>query len=144
MSIALITDASTLHLNGTQQMTALMPEDSRTQAEEIVIRFKTARPRGLLLATSLENSADRLQIYLEEGKAQMQIRISDQEKVRRQEPLIQDLRANCELRHEFLSEFQISILPPSRPSHQAISTRARGRRDEVGECRRAVVEKRRY
>jgi leucine-rich repeat transmembrane neuronal protein 1/2 len=79
----LITDASTLHLNGTQQMTALMPEDSRTQAEEIIVRFKTARPRGLLLATSLENSADRLQIYLEEGKAQMQIRINDQEKVRR-------------------------------------------------------------
>jgi len=79
----LITDASTLHLNGTQQMTALMPDDSRTQAEEIIVRFKTARPRGLLLATSLENSADRLQIYLEEGKAQMQIRINDQEKVRR-------------------------------------------------------------
>lgn len=59
-----------------------MPEDSRTQAEEIIIRFKTARPRGLLLATSLENSADHLQIYLEEGKAQVQIHIGDREKVR--------------------------------------------------------------
>ncbi|XP_011062450.1 PREDICTED: neurexin-1 [Acromyrmex echinatior] len=74
-------DASTLHLNGTQQMTALMPEDSRTQAEEIVVRFKTTRPRGLLLATSFENSADRLQIYLEEGKAHMLIHIGDREKL---------------------------------------------------------------
>ncbi|CAK9814938.1 Nrxn1 [Anthophora quadrimaculata] len=74
-------DASTLHLNGTQQMTALMPEDSKTQAEEIVVRFKTTRPRGLLLSTSLENSPDRLQIYLEEGKAKMLIHIGDKEKI---------------------------------------------------------------
>jgi len=82
MLLFFIADASTLHLNGTQQMTALMPEDSRTQAEEIVVRFKTTRPRGLLLATSFENSADRLQIYLEEGKAYMLIHIGDREKVR--------------------------------------------------------------
>ncbi|XP_014473358.1 PREDICTED: neurexin-1 isoform X1 [Dinoponera quadriceps] len=74
-------DASTLHLNGTQQMTALMPEDSRTQAEEVIVRFKTTRQRGLLLATSLENSSDRLQIYLEEGKARMLIHIGDREKI---------------------------------------------------------------
>lgn len=62
-------------------MTALMPEDSRTQAEEVVVRFKTAKPRGLLLATSLENSSDRLQLSLEEGKAKMLIHIGDREKV---------------------------------------------------------------
>ncbi|KAI4502251.1 hypothetical protein M0802_002933 [Mischocyttarus mexicanus] len=73
-------DASTLHLNGTQQMTALMPDDSRTQAEEVIVRFKTTRPRGLLIATSLENSSDRLQIFLEEGKAKMLIHIGDKEK----------------------------------------------------------------
>ncbi|XP_024942008.1 neurexin-1 isoform X3 [Cephus cinctus] len=74
-------DASTLHLNGSQQMTALMPEDSRTQAEEVVVRFKTTRPRGLLLATSLENSSDRLQLSLEDGNAKMLIHIGDREKV---------------------------------------------------------------
>ncbi|XP_076166768.1 neurexin 1 isoform X2 [Ptiloglossa arizonensis] len=73
-------DASTLHLNGTQQMTALMPEDSKTQVEEMIVRFKTTRPRGLLISTSLENSPDRLQIYLEEGKAKMLIHIGDKEK----------------------------------------------------------------
>lgn len=62
-------------------MTALMPEDSKTQTEEIVVRFKTTRPRGLLLATSLENSPDRLQIYLEDGKAKMLIHVGDKEKV---------------------------------------------------------------
>ncbi|XP_076226293.1 neurexin 1 isoform X6 [Nomia melanderi] len=74
-------DASTLHLNGTQQMTALMPEDSKTQAEEISVRFKTTKPRGLLLSTSLENSPDRLQIYLDEGKAKMLIHVGDKEKI---------------------------------------------------------------
>ncbi|XP_054001780.1 neurexin-1 isoform X3 [Hylaeus anthracinus] len=74
-------DASTLHLNGTQQMTALMPEDSRTQAEEVIVRFKTTRPRGLLISTGLENNPDRLQIYLEEGKAKMLIHVGDREKV---------------------------------------------------------------
>ncbi|XP_051160690.1 neurexin-1 [Leptopilina boulardi] len=73
-------DASTLHLNGSQHLTALMPEDSKTQAEEIVLRFKTIRPRGLLLATSLENSSDRLQIYLADGNAKAQIRIDKTEK----------------------------------------------------------------
>ncbi|XP_025992853.2 neurexin-1 isoform X2 [Solenopsis invicta] len=75
-------DASTLHLNGTQQMTALMPDESRTQAEEIVVRFKTTRPRGLLFATSFgENNADRLQIYLDGGKGQMLIHIGDRDKL---------------------------------------------------------------
>ncbi|XP_076637715.1 neurexin 1 isoform X2 [Colletes latitarsis] len=74
-------DASTLHLNGTQQMTALMPEDSKTQTEEVIVRFKTTRPRGLLLSTSLENSPDRLQIYLDEGKAKSLIHIGDKEKI---------------------------------------------------------------
>lgn len=61
-----------------------MPEDSKTQAEEIVLRFKTTRPRGLLLATSLENSSDRLQIYLADGNAKAQIRINKTEKVSHQ------------------------------------------------------------
>lgn len=62
-------------------MTALMPDDSKTQAEEVILRFKTTRPRGLLFSTSLENSPDRLQIYLEEGKAKMVIHVGDKEKV---------------------------------------------------------------
>uniref|UniRef100_A0A0C9QZT5 NRX3A_1 protein n=4 Tax=Fopius arisanus TaxID=64838 RepID=A0A0C9QZT5_9HYME len=74
-------DASILHLNGSQQLTALMPEDSRTQAEEISMRFKTTKPKGLLLATSFENSSDRLQISLEQGVARVRVHIGGREKV---------------------------------------------------------------
>ena len=58
-----------------------MPEDSKTQAEEISIRFKTTRPNGLLVATSFENSSDKLQISLEKGTAKIRIHIGDREKV---------------------------------------------------------------
>ncbi|KAJ8674025.1 hypothetical protein QAD02_005287, partial [Eretmocerus hayati] len=73
-------DASVLYLNGSQQMTALMPEDSKTQAEELVIRFKSNKPRGMLVATSLENSVDRLQLSLENGSAKALIHIDHHEK----------------------------------------------------------------
>lgn len=63
-------------------MTALMPEDSKTQAEDVSVRFKTTKPRGLLIATSLENSIDRLEIALEEGKAKAFVHIGDRHKVK--------------------------------------------------------------
>lgn len=62
-------------------MTALMPEDSKTQVEEISLRFKTSKPSGLLLATSLENSLDKIQITLEQGIAKAKLHIGNQEKV---------------------------------------------------------------
>ncbi|KAK0080605.1 hypothetical protein PV325_013664 [Microctonus aethiopoides] len=74
-------DASTLHLNGSQQLTALMPEDSKTQAEEISLRFRTTKPKGLLLATSLENSSARLQLSLEKGIAKLKIHIGGRERI---------------------------------------------------------------
>ncbi|XP_008554083.1 neurexin-3 [Microplitis demolitor] len=74
-------DASILHLNGSQQMTILMPEDSKTQAEEISVRFRTSQQNGLLLATSLETSSDCLQIFLDQGIAKLRISIQNQEKI---------------------------------------------------------------
>lgn len=62
-------------------MTALMPEDSKTQVEEISMRFKTSKPSGILLATSRENSFDRIQITLDQGTAKAKLHIGDQEKV---------------------------------------------------------------
>lgn len=62
-------------------MTTLMPEDSRTQAEEISLRFKTTKPKGLLLATSSESSSDRLQISLDKGTAKLRIHIGGKERV---------------------------------------------------------------
>lgn len=77
----ILLDASILHLNGSQQMTILMPDDSRTQAEEISLRFRTSEPSGLLLATSADSSSDCLQLYLENGVAKLRIHIQSHEKV---------------------------------------------------------------
>lgn len=82
INLCLFLDASILHLNGSQQMTILMPEDSKTQAEEISVRFRTSQQNGLLLATSLETSSDCLQIFLDQGIAKLRISIQNQEKVR--------------------------------------------------------------
>jgi neurexin len=55
---------------------------SRTQTEELVLRFKTARPVGLLLITSAEsNSPDRLEIALVAGRIRANVRLGEREKV---------------------------------------------------------------
>lgn len=58
-------------------------QGSRTQTEELVLRFKTARPAGLLLLTSAEsNSPDRLDISLVAGRVRASVRMGEREKVR--------------------------------------------------------------
>lgn len=58
-------------------------QGTRTQTEELVLRFKTARPVGLLLLTSAEsNSPDRLEIALVAGRVRASVRLGDREKVR--------------------------------------------------------------
>ena len=55
---------------------------SRTQTEELVLRFKTARAVGFLLLTSAEsNSPDRLEIALVAGRVRASVRLGDREKV---------------------------------------------------------------
>lgn len=66
----------TIWLGGTQ--------GSRTQTEELVLRFKTARAAGLLLLTSAESeSPDRLEISLVAGRVRANVRLGDREKVSR-------------------------------------------------------------
>lgn len=68
----------TIWLGGTQ--------GSRTQTEELVLRFKTARAAGLLLLTSAEsNSPDRLEISLVAGRVRASVRLGEREKVREDE-----------------------------------------------------------
>lgn len=56
---------------------------TRTQTEELVLRFKTTRPTGLLLVTSADsNSPDRLEISLVAGRVRASVRLGDREKVR--------------------------------------------------------------
>lgn len=57
-------------------------QGTKTQTEELIIRFKTSRPAGLLLLTSAEsNSPDRLEIALVAGRIRASVRLSDREKV---------------------------------------------------------------
>lgn len=78
-------ESQTLAFNGTQHMTIWLggAQGSRTQTEELVLRFKTARPAGLLLLTSAEsNSPDRLDISLVAGRVRASVRMGEREKVR--------------------------------------------------------------
>lgn len=77
-------ESSTLAFNGSQHMTISVggSQGSRTQTEELVLRFKTTRPTGLLLVTSADsNSPDRLEISLVAGRVRASVRLGDREKV---------------------------------------------------------------
>lgn len=77
-------ESATLAFNGTQHMTVWMggSQGSRTQTEELILRFKTARPMGLLLVTSADsNSPDRLEIALVAGRIRASVRLGEREKV---------------------------------------------------------------
>ncbi|XP_055385088.1 neurexin-1 isoform X9 [Condylostylus longicornis] len=76
-------ESATLAFNGSQHMTIWLGngQGSKTQTEELVLRFKTARPAGLLLITSAEsNSPDRLEIGLVAGRIRASVRLADREK----------------------------------------------------------------
>lgn len=80
-----LAESATLAFNGTQHMTIWMggQQGSRTQTEELILRFKTARPMGLLLLTSADsNSPDRLEIALVAGRIRASVRLGEREKVR--------------------------------------------------------------
>lgn len=76
-------ESATLVFNGTQHMTVWLGngQGTKTQTEELLLRFKTSRPTGLLLMTSAEsNSPDRLEIALVAGRIRASVRLSDREK----------------------------------------------------------------
>lgn len=77
-------ESATLAFNGSQHMTVWLAggQGTKTQTEELLLRFKTSRPAGLLLTTSAEtNSPDRLEIALVAGRIRASVRLSDREKV---------------------------------------------------------------
>lgn len=77
-------ESATLAFNGTQHMTIWLggAQGTRTQTEELVLRFKTSRPAGLLLLTSAEShSPDRLEISLVAGRVRASVRMGERDKV---------------------------------------------------------------
>ncbi|XP_021923606.1 neurexin-3 isoform X3 [Zootermopsis nevadensis] len=74
-------DSTTLTFNGSQHVLITMPDEFRTQTEDVVLRFRTTRPLGLLLTTNTEQSADRLELALMGGRLRLLARLGDREKV---------------------------------------------------------------
>lgn len=101
-------ESVTLAFNGSQHMTVYVggSQGTRTQTEELVLRFKTSRPTGLLLLTSAEShSPDRLEISLVAGRVRASVRLGDREKV-----LLQILPINIHNKrlHVFTQSISIS------------------------------------
>lgn len=69
--------------NGTQHVLVSAGGAVRSQAEEVVLRFRTKFPVGLLLATSSDTAADRLDLVLSGGRVRANVRLGDREKVGR-------------------------------------------------------------
>ncbi|XP_046687748.1 neurexin-3-like isoform X2 [Homalodisca vitripennis] len=73
-------EATTLSFNGSQHMVVILPQELRSQTEDVTLRFRTTRPLGLLLVTSADQSADKLQLTISAGRIKLTIRIGDKEK----------------------------------------------------------------
>lgn len=58
-----------------------MPHEAQSHVEDIVLRFKTARPNGFLFSTSSEESPDRLQVAVLNGRLAVTLKVGDKDKV---------------------------------------------------------------
>ncbi|KAK3926655.1 Neurexin-3, partial [Frankliniella fusca] len=73
-------EATTLTFNGSQHVWVSAGGAARSQAEEVALRFRTKFPVGLLMATSSDQTADRLELVLSGGRARATLRLGDREK----------------------------------------------------------------
>ncbi len=73
--------ATTLSFDGTQYMRITMPEESRTEAEDVSLRFKTRRSNGLLFATTSTKTSDRLEVMIEGGRVRVDVNLGSGSKV---------------------------------------------------------------
>lgn len=52
-----------------------MPDESRTEVEDISLRFRTRRENGLLFLTASDRSSDTMELYLEIGMVKLHMTI---------------------------------------------------------------------
>ena len=69
------TVASSLHFDGTQYMKISMPGESKTEVEDISLRFSTVRPHGLLFLTASEETKDIMELLLESGAIKLKLNL---------------------------------------------------------------------
>ncbi|CAG9789178.1 unnamed protein product [Diatraea saccharalis] len=72
-------ESATIHLNGSQHLTASLGPEHVTQTEELMLRFRTNKA-GLLLRTASEHSADRIELAVAAGRVRASVRLGDREK----------------------------------------------------------------
>ena len=76
-----VTEATTLTFNGSQHLWVSAGSAARSQAEDVALRFRTKFPVGLLMATSSDQTADRLDLVLSGGRVRATVHLGDKEKV---------------------------------------------------------------
>ncbi|KAL8610426.1 hypothetical protein ACOMHN_035143 [Nucella lapillus] len=74
------TAAATLQFDGTQFVKVTQPEESRTQAEEMSVRFRTMHPNGLLFMTTSDLTSDSVELFLENGVLNLRISVQGSRK----------------------------------------------------------------
>ncbi|XP_045465239.1 neurexin-1 isoform X1 [Harmonia axyridis] len=73
-------EAATLSFNGSQHMEVNMDAEQVTQTEDIVLRFRTSKPLGLLLITSTVETGDRIELAVAAGRIRMALRLGVKDK----------------------------------------------------------------
>ncbi|XP_029634772.1 neurexin-3 isoform X2 [Octopus sinensis] len=67
--------ASTLHFEGTQFMKITLEGESKSEVEDISLRFNTVRPHGLLFLAASGKSKDIMELLLESGTIKFTIKL---------------------------------------------------------------------
>ncbi|VEN53731.1 unnamed protein product, partial [Callosobruchus maculatus] len=73
-------EAATLAFNGSQHMAVTMDQEQITQTEDIILRFRTSKPLGLLLITSTAETGDRIELAVAAGRIRLALRLGVREK----------------------------------------------------------------
>ncbi|KAK6635116.1 hypothetical protein RUM44_000365 [Polyplax serrata] len=73
-------EAATASFNGSQYIAIGLPEGTKTQAEDLIIRFKTYKKEGMIFSTNNDHFGDKLELSIQGGKLKMSFRIGGLEK----------------------------------------------------------------
>ncbi|XP_076267809.1 neurexin 1-like isoform X2 [Rhynchophorus ferrugineus] len=73
-------EAATLNFNGSSHMAVTMDAEMVTQTEDIILRFRTSKPLGLLLISSTIETGDRIELAVAAGRIRLALRLDVKEK----------------------------------------------------------------
>ncbi|KAB0804576.1 hypothetical protein PPYR_01546 [Photinus pyralis] len=73
-------ESATLNFNGSQHMEVIMDSETETQTEDVILRFRTSKPLGLLFITSTSETGDRIELAVAAGRIRMALRMGVKER----------------------------------------------------------------